>query len=900
MKKVLFIALILISALAKGQIYQTDPSFGKTFNRANAEKILTIPGDTILDGSINPCRQIARRGDTLYMYSCELSHWISILSTNNTAVSLDSAVRSNDTLYFRRTNGGVIAVSMNGIQNQYAGPQNARAWIDGHLRADSGIVVKRKFTGLGDKVGVNVEDSTTGGNLELGNSTFISTQFMPYIAGTIRYDSTNLGLSFNRALYLLGRYYAVDTTGRSNSDKNFILSAGGVNIASRNLNDATNGRISKQSNLFSVTKTLSPTALKYSMRIGGDDNTQFAGKLAVGYPFAFNDTTADDLMTYMQRFKSGQALKVNGRATASAAVDTNDLVIKRQLDDWQNFQITSLLSEAAVPIQPSDSVVTALGKLQAQINNGGGASLQSATAAGNTTTLSASFGSSIVPFKSVHAWTGIAFSDSSYLTGSGGIIKAFTKTNSAGAVQTGSLAASSTYAITQPAAGSAYIQNQLMVGNTVPLRGAHINNGVALDDSSYLRGNSGPNPYTSFLTNSNAAQTVKMGGLVVASSFATVPPTNGAYIQGNVGINVTGSTRQLHVSGTTRLDLGSDAKWDMAYRDSATGNLARLAAGTTGQILQSGFGGKPQWSNASSVAILNQNTSAQSGNFWITGTGRADSMYASTFRGNAFLTGNDSTGLLSSSTGIVQLRAYNKALAVLGYNGKSYMGINTFSPNSALHIMGSMAITPRGFDSSITFSDQYYSVYANNDTNIVYTLPLASTCPGRIYEIKKTKLNSALVIISPFASTDSIDHRWRDTLFAPGESVRLQAYGNYWQVLSRTNRNQNISAVTFSPVASTNDILGTGYSVSITGVANRMNVSITTGTGITSSGTIGNLVMSLPFASTPVTVYSASDVNTIGAPVGFNATSSNTIIIFSTSTLLSPSRTYSFNLISTL
>lgn len=689
---VISILILRMTAFAQTSIpIQMGSKYYEFKNAVRVDSALFIPRkDTLFtDNTLKAPGMILWRPVDSSFYIFNGVKWNVVLSSSG-GVAIDSAYRSNDTLFFRKINGGYIAVFTGSILNQYAAPQNARAWISGHLRADSGILVKRNFTGLGDKIGINVLDSTTSGNIELGNATFAANQFMPYIAGTIRYDSASLGTSTNRSLYFISRYYAVDTTSRSLNDKNFILSSGGSNFASKNLNDITNGRVSKASNLFSVSKTLSPTAVKLSMRIGGDDNTQFAGKLAVGYPFALNDTTSDDLMTYMQRFKTGQVLKVNGRATAAAAVDTNDLVIKRQLDDWQNFQITNLLSEAAIPIQPNDSLVTALGKLQAQINNGGGASLQSATTSGNTTTLSASFGSSITPFKSVHAWGGLAFPDSSYLTGASGIVKVFTKSNAAGAIQTGSLSASSTYAITQPAAGSAYIQNQLMVGNNVPLGGIHVVGGVVFDDSTKLRGNSGPNPYASFLTYTNAAATVKMGGLVVASSYTTVPPTNGAYIQGNVGIGTSSVSNRLHVAGAIRLDNGSPGL------------------------------GKIPW---------------------------------------------DTTG-----TGVMA---------------------------------------------------------------------------------------------------------WRKGLEANG------------------------SAVTFSPVANVTDILGTGYSVTVTGTSDHLKITITTGTGMTTNGTIGNIVLSTAFSGVPTTVYSASDVGSIGAPVGFNATSSSNIIIFS-SAILSPSKPYYFNLISTL
>lgn len=271
---------------------------------------------------------------------------------------------------------------------------------------------------------------------------------------------------------------------------------------------------------------------------------------------------------------------------------------------------------------------------------------------------------------------------------------------------------------------------------------------------------------------------------------------------------------------------------------------------------------KDQLDSLGATTILNQTATNQIASFRLAGTGKADSLYASTFRGNAFLTGSDSTGLLSAVTGVVQLRAYNKAVAILGASGKGYMGIQVFNPNSYFHLMGSLAITPRQFDTSIVLSDQYYSLYANNDTNIVYTLPQASTCTGRIYEIKKMKVNNALVIISPFNNTDSIDHRWRDTLSLAGESIKLQSYGNYWQVLSRYTTSNNYIQNQFNNKQSANawfnklrvDSIGIGKnpSVPLDVVGDALiNGSLTTTGSVTAQGGGFNSLRSLKKDITP-------------------------------------------------
>lgn len=54
---------------------------------------------------------------------------------------------------------------------------------------------------------------------------------------------------------------------------------------------------------------------------------------------------------------------------------------------------------------------------------------------------------------------------------------------------------------------------------------------------------------------------------------------------GNVGINTTTPSTNLHISGSTRFDLGSDATGDIFYRNSS-GNFTRLPIGAAGQLVR--------------------------------------------------------------------------------------------------------------------------------------------------------------------------------------------------------------------------------------------------------------------------------------------------------------------------
>jgi hypothetical protein len=56
-------------------------------------------------------------------------------------------------------------------------------------------------------------------------------------------------------------------------------------------------------------------------------------------------------------------------------------------------------------------------------------------------------------------------------------------------------------------------------------------------------------------------------------------------------------TDSTNVLGRVTMTLGSDADYDMHYRDATTGYLTRLANGTTGQVLTATTGGAPSWAS---------------------------------------------------------------------------------------------------------------------------------------------------------------------------------------------------------------------------------------------------------------------------------------------------------------
>jgi len=215
---------------------------------------------------------------------------------------------------------------------------------NGHVSADSGLIVKRTFTSSDQNI-LNAQDSVTSGGIKLINGTLASGQFVPTMIGDVRYDS--LGTSTYRNLYLQSKSYNSDTTGKTLSQQHVAMSSGGLLAVSINLNQPVTNKVLPSTSLFQVGRTLSPTNIKIGYRMGGDFNAQLAGKFAIGYPFAVNDLTDDNLPQFVKVFPSGRGLMVNGTASGGVAVSDSDFVVKKQLDSLRTGTVLNNVPQNA-------------------------------------------------------------------------------------------------------------------------------------------------------------------------------------------------------------------------------------------------------------------------------------------------------------------------------------------------------------------------------------------------------------------------------------------------------------------------------------------------------------------------------------------------------------------------
>lgn len=82
-----------------------------------------------------------------------------------------------------------------------------------------------------------------------------------------------------------------------------------------------------------------------------------------------------------------------------------------------------------------------------------------------------------------------------------------------------------------------------------------------------------------------------------------------------------------------------------------------------------------------------------------------------------------------------ETRTYDMNSQNLGLiNGK--VGVSTNTPNSSLHVSGSLSSAIRTTSSNTTLDDNDFTLIMNTTKDLIISLPAANTCVGRIYILK--------------------------------------------------------------------------------------------------------------------------------------------------------------------
>lgn len=116
--------------------------------------------------------------------------------------------------------------------------------------------------------------------------------------------------------------------------------------------------------------------------------------------------------------------------------------------------------------------------------------------------------------------------------------------------------------------------------------------------------------------------------------------------------------------------------------------------------------------------------------------------------------------------------------------GANKIGISTSSPTSTLHLDGSLALTITSI-SSTTTAGAHHTILCNATGGAFdVDLPAASTCPGRVYVIKKIDASGNAVSVDPNSSETIDDSSTSYALAAQYDSITIQCDGSEWWILS--------------------------------------------------------------------------------------------------------------------
>ncbi len=221
------------------------------------------------------------------------------------------------------------------------------------------------------------------------------------------------------------------------------------------------------------------------------------------------------------------------------------------------------------------------------------------------------------------------------------------------------------------------------------------------------------------------------------------------------------------------------------------------------------------------------------------------------------------------------------------------VGIGTANPNGKLDVNGLLRIsaTPGikpAFPTSGTGLEIFYS---EGIGGAIYSSNRTTGAPAPV-----TILGGDVILIADNAITA------KSQMVFEGYVQGLSA--EFSDDLSTNNLNaQHYSSTAsaagvpvFSPNANINSMLGVGYTVTVTGTDAFMRVSITTGTGITTSGAIGKIVFpSNAITSPPAVVWSANNANALDAKLGFGCDDNSGLTIFNKA-VLTQATTYTYSI----
>lgn len=425
----------------------------------------------------------------------------------------------------------------------------------------------------------------------------------------------------------------------------------------------------------------------------------------------------------------------------------------------QYVTMDKLLAEAAVPIQPGDSIVVGMGKLQAQINAQDGLNIKNQ----NSTDQPANF----------------------RILGTGAI----RSTSAAGALTLRRGASMNYYPIVNFKTTSGIDMGYIGPGSNVDSLRVDVGalwGGVRLissDTSSIRFGNYSPASNSRVSTGYHNLKWLMMPAFPVENDRFF--DTSALYIK---TLNVYGGIK------SDTLDI----------------NGIYLGGGSAGQYLTLDATGKlvtpitlPSFapSSGSTNYIQNQSASAQpSSSFWVSGSSRTNGVHSmgTTSRILGTNTGAANVGVLSfyenngtvekgqvgdvssGNSDIALSSAAGDVVFVAGGSGKVRVGAST----AALQVTGGVLLPTSTITGTTTLNAATnYTLRCNNSTNIVVNLPSAVGIAGQMFVIKKVSNNANTVTITANGAEQIDATASTKVLSTFNDFVRIQSNGTGWDIL---------------------------------------------------------------------------------------------------------------------
>lgn len=143
---------------------------------------------------------------------------------------------------------------------------------------------------------------------------------------------------------------------------------------------------------------------------------------------------------------------------------------------------------------------------------------------------------------------------------------------------------------------------------------------------------------------------------------------------------------------------------------------------------------------------------------------------------------NDITVNHSFLAGVTnQIAVFDSSTTVTSYSdfnwnpSTSRLGVNSTTPNSTIHIAGSVSVDPIVTSSSVSVGESAFSIFMDATSgNKTVTLPTGLSVPGRMYVIKKIDSSSNTVTVG-VSGGDTIDGSSTYVIGSRYESIWVQA-----------------------------------------------------------------------------------------------------------------------------